>query len=244
LDESGDHGLKHFDPNYPVFVLAAVLLRDPALGQLEKTFSGLKQVYFGNGDIIFHEREIRKREGPFGELEKDKYVRFVEDLTHTIDQLDFQVIAVIIDKRRLVTRYVRPDNPYEIALGFVIERIAMEVRECYDGELPLILEGRGRREDRSLLRVFRDFREGRHPLSKPLRYGGEVLKCMRLKFRDKRENIAGLQLADLVARPLGIGYLRPEQRNRAVEVIREKLIKSPRGNVDGFGLKVFPQNEN
>jgi len=35
----------------------------------------------------------------------------------------------------------------------------------------------------------------------------------------------GLQFADLIARPIGIHLLRPEQPNRAWETIKEKFIK-------------------
>jgi hypothetical protein len=34
--------------------------------------------------------------------------------------------------------------------------------------------------------------------------------------------------------------LRPEQPNRAYDVIAKKLRKSPRGEVKGWGLKIFP----
>ena len=54
-------------------------------------------------------------------------------------------------------------------------------------------------------------------------------------------NSAGLQLADLVARPLGIKILNPDKENRAFEVIKTKIHKSDNGKIDGVGLKVFPK---
>jgi len=51
-------------------------------------------------------------------------------------------------------------------------------------------------------------------------------------FVDKRSNSSGLQLADLMARPIGLKVLRPLQENRAFEVLRPKLING--------GLKSFP----
>jgi hypothetical protein len=42
-------------------------------------------------------------------------------------------------------------------------------------------------------------------------------------FADKKTNLAGLQLADLVARPVGIHHLRPHQRNLAFEVLQRKF---------------------
>jgi hypothetical protein len=57
---------------------------------------------------------------------------------------------------------------------------------------------------------------------------------------DKKVNCAGLQLADLLARPIGMSVLRPDQPNRAVEVIQDKLLKDPDGREEQWGLKCFP----
>ncbi len=56
----------------------------------------------------------------------------------------------------------------------------------------------------------------------------------------KSANSTGLQLADLVARPVGIKVLRPDQPNRAYDIVQPKLRRSPAGEVRGWGLKIFP----
>ena len=61
-----------------------------------------------------------------------------------------------------------------------------------------------------------------------------------LVFADKRANSSGLQLADLVARPVGMSVLRPGQPNRAFAILESKLYASPDGRIDGYGLKIFP----
>ena len=38
-----------------------------------------------------------------------------------------------------------------------------------------------------------------------------------------KSNSSGLQLADLIARPIGLHKLKPEQPNRAYDVIEEKV---------------------
>lgn len=57
---------------------------------------------------------------------------------------------------------------------------------------------------------------------------------------EKKVNCAGLQLADLIARPIGMSVLRPEQSNRAFSVIQEKLYRGANGQATGWGLKCFP----
>jgi hypothetical protein len=51
-------------------------------------------------------------------------------------------------------------------------------------------------------------------------------------FVDKKSNSSGLQLADLMARPIGLKVLRPMQDNRAFDVLRPKLAHG--------GMKSFP----
>lgn len=64
---------------------------------------------------------------------------------------------------------------------------------------------------------------------------------MELVFADKKANPCGLQLADLTARPIGLKVLRPQQHNRAYEIIEPKIRTNPRnGSMERYGFKVFP----
>ena len=64
-------------------------------------------------------------------------------------------------------------------------------------------------------------------------------------FADKKTNLAGLQLADLVARPVGLNYLRPTQANQAFEVLKKKFCyDGGRAGVgagfEDIGLVIYP----
>ncbi len=61
-----------------------------------------------------------------------------------------------------------------------------------------------------------------------------------IRFMDKRHNSAGLQVADLVAHPIGRHVINPAQPNRAYDLIETKLRRSASGIVKGYGLKIFP----
>lgn len=67
-------------------------------------------------------------------------------------------------------------------------------------------------------------------------------------FADKKVMSSGLQLADLVARPIGLSVLNSKQENRAFEVLKNKFYcKGGREKVgqefEGFGLKIYPTTE-
>jgi len=247
LDESGDHGLKRFDPHYPVFVLSAVLIKERKYDRIKEELRFLKQRYWGRSDFVFHSREIRRREGLYRSLE-DKYESFLEDLTELIEEFDFTVIAAVIDKIKLVNSYPEPFDPYELALRFLMERIAIEVGPNYPRDLWLHLEGRGKREDRKLLGLALRFRDGIDQLAHQRSPGlQKTMSKIRIKFYSKNDLIDGLQLADLVAWPIGRQYLNPSRRSpsyRPFQVIKAKMRRGPQNKLLGYGLKIFPNISN
>ena len=93
-------------------------------------------------------------------------------------------------------------------------------------------EKRGTREDDELELEFRRIVDGDNYRSEQLPF--------EIVFADKKSNSCGLQLADLVARPVGLSVLRPEQANRAYEILKEKFDRNGEGEIEGWGLKRIP----
>lgn len=235
VDESGDHGLQSIDPQYPVFVLAFCVIGKLVYSRsVLPTMTEFKFRHFGHDQVILHEREIRKDLGEFSFLrDRAKKSAFMDELTAIIADTPMTVIASAIRKDHLVNRYAYPNNPYEIALGFGLERVSRWLsRRGAHGVTPVILECRGRREDDELELEFRRICSGAN-------YRNETLP-FEPRFVAKSANVPGLQLADLIARPIGRFILDQAQANRAFDVIETKLDRHPSGHVDGWGLKVFP----
>lgn len=233
VDESGDHGLQTIDPEYPVFVLAFCIIEKLVYSRrVLPMVTEFKFRHFGHDQVILHEREIRKDLGDFSILrDRNRKAVFMNELTAMIDETPMTVIASAIRKDQLVNRYSYPNNPYEIALAFGLERVARWLkRNEAIGNTPVILECRGKREDDELELEFRRVCAGAN-------YRNERL-AFEPRFVSKGANAPGLQLADLIARPIGRHILDPEQANRAFEIIRKKLDRSPSGAL--WGLKLFP----
>ena len=77
-----------------------------------------------------------------------------------------------------------------------------------------IVESRGRREDAEVELKFRRICDGENILGQRMLLDIEMVK--------KRANLPGLQIADLVARPIGIKHLRPDKPNRAYDIVEKK----------------------
>lgn len=236
VDESGDHGLDTIDPGYPMFVLAfCVMRKEDYVGLLTPAVQRFKMKHFGHDDVILHERDIRTDQGAFAFLKtKEKKQAFLDELTTIVAATPFTLICSVIRKDHLRAKYVDPDNPYHIALGFGLERVFYYLRDkgAVTGKTHVMVEKRGKREDAELELEFRRVCAGGN-------YKGERLP-LEIVFADKKANLPGLQMADLVARPVGMSILRPGQANRAFEVLKGKFYTSASGKRQGRGLKCFP----
>ncbi len=236
VDESGNHGLASDDPSYPIFVLAfCVFRKSEYVHNVVPAMQLLKFKYFGHDSIVLHERDLRKTIGPFARLRDMKvWHAFQDDLSNILASIEFRIIAAIIDKTELRSRYSAPANPYHIAVEFCLERLNQLLED--DGDATsithVLFESRGAREDDELELEFRRVCDGRNCTNKQL--------PLDVKIVSKKINSSGLQIADLVARPIGVSALRPEQRNRAYEIIETKFYRGSNGIVDGYGRKVFP----
>ena len=236
VDESGDHGMTSIDPHYPIFSLAFCLFaKEEYAMHVAPSVLRFKYRHFGHDQVILHGHEIRKTRGAFRFLtDATRREPFYEDLNTLIECTPFTLVASVIDKRLYKERYPEPGNPYHVAMGFGLERIYLHLRElgCRTGTTHLLFERRGEKEDRELELGFRRVCDGQNATGARLPF--------EIVMADKRCNSAGLQLADLVARPIGRKVLNPEQPNRAFDILARKFRRSRQGQIRGWGLKVFP----
>lgn len=235
-DESGDHGLSSVDHNYPIFVLAFCVFRQSDyVDAVTPAIQRLKFKYWGHDSVVLHERDIRKPGGPFSFLQiAEKRAAFMAELNGLMESAPFTIIASLIRKSHLNRQYVYPDNPYSISLQFGLERLYMHLNGLGQGNRisRVIVERRGKKEDGELELEFRRICDGQNILNRRLPFD--------IVMAAKEANLPGMQLADLVARPIGIKALRPDQPNRAYEILEPKIRRSPQGEKSGWGLKIFP----
>lgn len=236
VDESGDHSLTEVNPEFPMFVLAFCIFKiSDYTSDIVPSFQNFKFRFFGHDMVILHEREIRKTQGPFTILfDKDTRTQFFTDLNQIVEEAKFKVVACVIDKMKFRnTGYVN-DSPYRVAMEFGLERVFFELQQRGQSgkKTFVIFESRGKKEDNELELEFRRLMDRTRIQGIPATF--EFLTA------EKKINSSGLQLADMVARPIGLHVLKPDQSNRAVDIILTKLRRSPSGDTLGWGLKVLP----
>lgn len=236
VDESGDHGLKTLDPQFPVFALCfCIFKKEEYLQHIVPAVQRLKFDFFGHDQVVLHERDIRLAEQEFTLLRTNKELRlaFHERLNQLIDAAPMTVIASVINKTALLHRYDYPPNPYALALRCCINRCVsfLEQQQQQGRNVHLIVESRGKNEDAELKAEFLNI-VGAEDFLKTGEGNSHTIE-FTLKFAHKRINSAGLQLADLMARPIALKELRPTQPNRAFDILSKKF-------PNGLGMKSLP----
>lgn len=241
VDESGDHSMVSIDESYPVFVLAICVFHKRYYSRsVVNALEAFKFSNFGHDIVILHEREIRKETGQFRFSGAKEKRRFTKELSNIIESSNFILISAVIDKRRMAENGEIADNPYHVALRFCLEQLRelLAEKEQLDGTTHVVVECRGKKEDQELELEFRRICDGANKLGVQLPFS--------VVFADKKANSSGLQLADLVARPIGLSVVRPEQKNRAFNILKEKFFcHGGRANIgkdyEGVGYMIYPE---
>lgn len=237
LDESGVHW---DDPSqdYPVFVLGGVIMSvDYAKTTVERELAALKTRHFGDPGVVLHTSEIIRNQGAFVVL-KDSAKRdaFFTDLNALMRGFDYKVVACAIRKPDYASRYgAAALDPYACCLGVLVERFCYETAR---GAKPgwVVAECRRPDLDQQLMNVWGDLKKKGTGFVEATEIRAKV---QELLYRWKSENIAGLQLADLVVSPIGRHVMgKPDREDWSI--VESKFRRGNGGGYMGYGLVVLP----
>lgn len=240
IDECGDHNLKNYDPVFPIFTLCGILVTQENRKSLVKAFENLKKDFFGTTDIVIHSVDIRKWRGSFSILEDDDVrQRFFARIEEILRQNGaYVIVSCTILKEQLKKFCVRgEDNDvYGLSLSYLLERSIFYVdnKNEENPEISVVVEKRGKKEDRKLLNYYNSLRNRGTKWVKPERL---VDRIAAFTFKAKQDNVIGLQIADLIAYPITRHLLNPERENRSYEVVKHNIFSD---NGVLLGQKVIP----
>lgn len=254
IDEVGNSDLgASRQPNHRYHSLTGVILEleyvrevvSPAVENLKKRFFDSHP----DEPLVLHRKELLNRRYPFAALRDPKIeAKFNTQLLKLLTELDYSIITVVIDKLEHVNRYSRwRYDPYHYCLKVIVERYVLWLRG-HQARGDVMSESRGGKENQRLMDSFtRVHEEGSEYI------GAEVvsthLTSRQLKVKTKANNIAGLQIADLVAHP-SFKATQARRNNEALPdnfggtiaaiLEHDKYIRSPGGRIEGWGRKWLP----
>ena len=96
----------------------------------------------------------------------------------------------------------------------------------------IVFEGRGRKEDR---RLRADVMAFRRVLKEQIAIQPDM------EFETKAAGLIGLEIADLVAYPIGRSVIDRPQPNLPMEIIERKFLRGPSGEKARTGLTIIPR---
>jgi hypothetical protein len=206
VDESGDHTYKLMDdPSHRYLALLGVWFRQTDhYNAFADHLERFKRDIFGprpDKPVILHRSDIINCKGAFGVLKQAEVRdRFNNGILDLVKAADFMLCCVLIDKKDHRERYTSPFHPYHHCLAALLDRYSGWLN--YKNSVgDVMAESRGGEEDLQLKEAYvRVYNAG--TLMFDHKHHQKALTSKDIKIQDKRSNIAGLQLADLLAHPV------------------------------------------
>lgn len=207
IDESGDHTYKHLDNLDTRYLgLTGVLIRTEFYDKhVQPDLEVLKRKFFRydpDNPPILVRSAIKHRKRWFYVLQDEALNnRWEEELLNFISGLkgNAMVFTVVMDKKKHVDDYpTRTFDPYVYSLAVLLNRVrGFLVQKTEHADI--IAESRGRVEDRQIMKAYVDLREVGSYYGNTGEYYQKAYPEKELIVRRKDNNVAGLQLADVIA---------------------------------------------
>lgn len=239
LDESGDHSLDKIDHQYPIFVLGGCIVDLQYYQEdVTKEMSKHKKELFGRDDFILHTADIVRRKGIYNKLTNADFRKlFYDETNRFMQKLQYMIVACVIKKDEHLRRYgIAAVDPYMLAL----RRFVYEIKFLDKDKTGFIIaESRDETLDNQLRLAWMDLRtSGTEYVT-----ASELRKYVSdLKINKKSENIAGLQIADLVVSPIGRHVLGKKPKEDW-KIIQGKFRTNLKGQYMGYGLVILPKKQ-
>lgn len=154
-----------------------------------------------------------------------------------MQSLDYMTVACAIKKDEHLSPYgLNALDPYLVSLNVLVERFCFEIGDNDEGQI--IAEKRGPTLDNELELAWLNLKISG---TQYLRAADIQKRINQLTLRDKKANIAGLQLADLVVSPIGRYVIgKPPMEDWCI--VESKFRRQPnQSNYLGSGLIILPK---
>lgn len=246
IDETGIPSLKNIENNSPDhvrwFTISGCIFNKDDINGVADSIIALKNKYWSEGlyhnhRIYLHSRDIRRHYGPF-HLENSTYVKFRHDLDLTIQESPMYICSATINKLEYIHQYLYPLPAYQLALGFMLERIAMFLAKKKSSAI-IMLECRGWREDNELLGQMVSLLHSGTRYMKP-----SDLECIKgVYFEHKLTKDGGksywpFELSDIICYRIN-HFITTGIESDNFSVIKPKIMGYP-NHIQGRGIKKFP----
>ena len=248
---TGDLNAAKDNPNERYLSLTGIVMRqDIHDGYTTRRLNRLKSDIFAQSPentVILHRRDMMRREGAFSVLNNEQVRKeFDARFAALVAEVPAPAYTVSIDKKAHLEKYrVWRFSPYHYVMTCLLERFVRGLERT--GNLgDAVGEARNPTHDAQLRRAFRRFYENGSYVPKAMVQRRLISRELRLE--PKSANIAGLQIADLLAHPAHrtfkfrkSGERPPDDYGGFLAAMLERYIYDRTGRrIEGIGRKWLP----
>ncbi len=254
IDETGNSDLSSSeDPNHRFLSLTGVAIElNYIKSEIFPELEQLKSKYFRSHPdepVVLHRKDMLNQKHPFETLGDEKIRNeFNNKLLSLLGKWEYTVITVLIDKLEHRQKYTTWQfDTYHYCMMILIERYVLFLEEKKStGDV--MAESRGGKDDRRLKDSFERLLQTGTEFVSPERFR-QPLTSRQLKVKPKMNNIAGLQIADILAHPSRREILMDENLadDRKEKIFSDEIIKllngkyyQKNGRINGYGKKKLP----
>lgn len=241
-----------------VLCLTGVIMSvEEYINNLRPKFNYLKEKYWENGEwfnpkikknerIHFHSTDlpnIRNRRNCMRKLTDEDVANFIQELSVTMEQLDFKVISICTDNYKVVKKYNTPIEHYYFATTLLLERFVYFLNRRQANGI-VVFESRAKSDNKQLINCIEIMTEGTW-YTQAYSFQKSIIG---IYFNPKRpinnclKSYVGIELVDLVGYPIYKHFLAQlkgtEYNGRDWKLIEKKFDGYP--NYMGWGLKITP----
>ena len=238
MDESGEWNPAVRDADYPVFVLGGIIAdKDYADGPLTDAVNDFKRELFGDSDIILHTADIARNRKGFEALgDATARRRFYARMNELMEGLEYSVAACAVRKDEFAPSGLGQRDLYRVCLSPLARRFGAEIGDVRDGGIIIAESRSATRLNRAVETEWQNLKAADADAAPSAKIADRVIA---LNLRDKQDNIAGLQLADLVLSPIG-RRLTGKPAYDDWRIVAAKILGSSPGSAGNSGLIVLP----
>ncbi len=197
LDESGIANPKV--TNSEVYILAGCMIDDEARDKLKTEADHIKFKYWSETNIVFHSKEIDRKEGVF-KIFKDRKVfdAFQRDLFNFLSNNSFQTFFVLIDKKEALRQNWNDKKVYVETSGVMVKNFILSLLAQVNVKGRLVVESASAEKDFYFHKAVGHFLSNGIPqLSVSFRQVQDVLT--EVSFVTKKNQDIEEQISDLLA---------------------------------------------
>gem|GEM_PF-6851111 len=232
--------MKTVDNNYNIFVLSLVLIRKKDYKKIDMGFKKIKKDIFGDENFIIHTWELthpthRKSDKRNGIMRvHEKREEFYKKMNDFIESSLIKTCFTVVRKLHFAGKYVFPSDPYELSFENHLNRI---LHYSSGDDISIYAESRDDALDKSLLAEYT-----KYSIKGVCFHDSEKMKRIKeFNIKSKKENITGLQIADLLASPVARHFLNIKPRPIGNEIPYSLVRKKLAGNIK-LSITIIPDD--